>query len=309
MDFLEGRGTSKLDFGDLDMRYFLKLRSHINLCMPHVFRHLAKRFDMLRLGGEGVVPLMFYVDLEVSPVALAFGREVTSSHRIGIHRHREQRPGGVTERLLLDSRAVFTAPAGSGNRGSFGWEANKGDAVEAGRAEVLQVFTRPMAPPGGRGVAEMPETFRELRIQPWRDPYPTLESFQAPPEGFEQAPPTPPGESTGKNTGEQTSVYGLPNTDINQHVNVMEYIGGMEDLFTRLVYAHGLPVKTHFIRRAELLFRKPFFPGDPFGPRGRLWVKGRRTLMVGSIHGLDAEGNFSERPHVAARYEGELPAE
>lgn len=309
MDFLEGQGTSKLDFGDLDMRYFLKIRSHINLCMPHIFRHLAKRFDLLRLGSDGVVPLMFYVKLEVSPVALAFGRDITSSHRFAIHLHREERPGGAKERLLLDSRAVFTAPAGSGNRGSFGWEADKGDAVEAGRAEVLQVFTRPMAPPDERGVTEMPETFRELRIQPWQDPYPTVELFQELPAGFEQAPPTLPGEFTGKNTGEQTSVYGIPNTDINQHVNVMEYIGGMEDLFTRLVHARGLEVKTHFVHRAELLFRKPFFPGDPFGLRGRLWVKGGRTLMVGSIHGLDAEGNFTERPHVAARYEGEVLAD
>ncbi len=301
MDFIEGQGTAKLDFGDLDMRYFLKIRTHIDLCMPHVFRDLARRFDMLHLGNAGIVPLMFYLNLEVAPLPLAFGRDMTSSHRIGIHRHRGDKPDGSRDRLLLDSRAVFRAPAGAGDRGTFGWDTKKGELVEAGRAQVLQVFTRPLAPRGERGVTELPAPLRVLREHPWQEPFPTVELLAEIPPGYEETPPTPWGQST--------SVYGMPNTDINQHVNVMEYIGGMEDQVTRLLHARGLPVKTHLIRRAELIFRKPFFPGDPFGLRGRLWLKGNQTLMVGTIHALDGEGNFSERPSVAARYQGEIGGE
>jgi hypothetical protein len=298
MDFLEGQGTALLDFSDLDMRYFLKLRSHIAICMPPVFLDLERTFDMAALRDEGVQPIMYCVKLESAPVPLAFGSDLISEHRIGIFRHGASGSANGAERLLLDSRAVFKAHRGSGDPRALGLEKEKGALEEVGRAEVLQVFTRPLAPRGERGVSEVPEPLRALRVHPWEEPYPDLAGFEEIPPGFEEAPPSP--------LQEFTSVWGYPNTDINQHVNVLEYIGGMENQFTRLVHARGLSPQKHFIRHAALIFRKPFFPGEPYGLRGRLWVSGRRTLLVGTFHNMDPEGRMADGANIAARYEGEL---
>jgi hypothetical protein len=78
----------------------------------------------------------------------------------------------------------------------------------------------------------------------------------------------------------------------------------MENHFSRLLFAARLPLAQHRIAISHLLFRKPFFPGDLYALRGRLWTQGQRTLLVGSFHQAGAEGQVDARPSVAVRMEG-----
>ena len=133
---------------------------------------------------------------------------------------------------------------------------------------------------------------------PWVAPYPTVDLLLMEPEGWAEAQPG--------GWGESTSVWGMPNTDVNQHINVEEYIAHMENHVSRLLHAAGLPLAQHHNHRAQVIFRRPGFPGDVFGVRGRLWIKDGRTLCVTGLHGITTDGLWSPRPNVAARFEGRV---
>ena len=81
---------------------------------------------------------------------------------------------------------------------------------------------------------------------------------------------------------------------------------GMENHFTRRLHGAGLPVSGHRIARAQLLFRKPFFPGETVRVQGPLLVKGSQTLLIGGYHRLQPDGAPEPRPSVAVRMEGVL---
>ena len=125
-----------------------------------------------------------------------------------------------------------------------------------------------------------------------------MEGLNVPPGGFQQT-------HTGQ-WREQRSVWGMQNTDVNQHVNVQEYLQGLEDHFTRLVFGAGRPPGDHRIVRTDILFRKPFFRGQPLCLRGDLYLDGGRSVMLGGIHPVDPEGGIIERPSVFTRMEGEF---
>jgi hypothetical protein len=135
-----------------------------------------------------------------------------------------------------------------------------------------------------------------LRESLYAHPFPTPELISQVPDGF-----------TAVDLGQWeqfSSVWGLPNTDINQHVNVKEYIFGMENHFTRMLFAARMPVAQNRIAKAHLLFRKPSFPGDMYAIRGKLWTQGQNTVLVGAFHKAGPEGQVDARPSVAVRMEG-----
>ncbi len=295
MDYYHGTSTARPAFGDLDLNYRLKTRAFIEICMPPMFSELERKFRMFALRKKGIAPIMFYLDFQAAATPLAFGRDVETSYTVAVHR--AVRDSGDV-RLLLDLRSLLKAHRGSGSAEALGFEKEKGPLMEVGTSQVLQVFTRPLAPPGEREVTELPEELAEFDVLPWDRPYPGIELLQQEPRGYTESVP---GASH-----RFTSVWGLSNTDINQHVNVEELMGQMESQFSRLVSAAGLPLERHRIRRVQLVFRRPFFPGQAFGVKGRLWLNGAQTLFTGGLHAIAPEGEWASGPNLAARCEGEV---
>lgn len=299
-DFLEGSAQARAGFAYLNLNFQLKMRPFIELCMPAAFAEMERFFSLFAMREHGIVPIMFLVEFEAGPMRLAFGRPINNDYRIGFLRHVGEggRDGGRRERLVMVFSSTLTAHGSTGDSANLGFEPEKGPLLTAGKARVLQLMTRPMEPPGRRDVAELPGGLGGLREQPWEGPFPSRESLEEIAPGFREEEPD--------QWGERLSVWGLANTDINQHVNVEEYISAMEDQFTRQVFAAGLPVARHRSTAAKLLFRKPFFPGDAFATRGRLFVKGDTTVFLGGVHRLDSQGRAEEQPGVVARFEGTL---
>ncbi|HUJ75507.1 MAG TPA: hypothetical protein VL359_11640, partial [bacterium] len=251
-----------------------------------------------RLRQAGIVPIMFYLQFENTPSHLVFQSELESDHEILLCRSTSTDPatGKETQRLLLDMRVQLTGRQGSGNPASLGFETGDFPRVPAGRMRGLQVLTRPVAPPGERQVTELPPNANLLQVHPFTEPYPVPEHLQTIPPGYTQMPAT--------EWERSTSVWGLPNTDVNQHVNVHEYIYGGENQVSRLLHAAGLPIDRHLITKAALLFRKPFFPGQVYRMQGPLWTQGARTLVVTTFHLVSRDGSVEPRPSVAVRMEG-----
>lgn len=298
LDAIEGSGSVAVSFEELDMRSMLKIRGFIEICMPPIFEDLNRRHNFFSLRKKGVTPIMFSLDFHAPSIPVAFGRHVTSNHKISVHRSVSENPksGKPVERLLLNMESILTGPLGSGDASTLGFEPELGKTVEVGRSQVLQVLTKPLAPPGERQVTEIPEELSHINEQPWDAPYPSTESLHHIPEGFT--------ETDAGTWGEYQSIWGMPNTDINQHVNVREYIINMENHHTRMLFGAGLPVASHRITRGQFLFRKPFFPGEVFTIQGQLFTKGEETVFEGAFYKMTPENTVDTRPSVFVRFEG-----
>lgn len=297
-DCIEGQGSDTLHFEELDQRFHLKIRSFIQLCMPPIFSTLDRDYDLRGLRRDGVAPIMFFLQFESEPRALAFGGRVETPFQVRLHRATlppaERSSPQQPDRLLLDMRIDVQAQAGSGNPLVVGEDA--GEVVRAGRMRALHVLTRPVAPKGERVVAQVPAQLAALQEHTFPEPYPTLDGLRQVPEGFDK-----------RETGhwrEFRSVWGSSNTDINQHVNVHEYIRGAENHFARMLFGAGLPVEAHRIDRADILFRRPGFMGMAFGIRGSLHTRGSQTLLLAGVHRLTEAGGLDPVPSVFARMEG-----
>lgn len=311
MDAITGEDQGRLTFEEIDQHYHLKTRSFIRLCMSPVFKNLDRNVDLESLREAGIIPVMFHLQFEAYPVPLAFNAKVRTNHTVRLCRARapgrDGRPGAGGDRLLLDMDIAVSAEGGLGDSQALGGGGGTGEMVAAGRMRGVHVMTRPVAAPGERQLTGTPEPLRVLREHPWEEPYPTPELLLTPPEGYE--------EQDAGEWARQRSVWGLHNTDINQHVNVHEYTTEMEDHCNRMLFGAGLPVERHRIGKLSILFRKPFFKGDPHAMQGRLFTeaavaaegaKDGRTMMLGGIHRFDPEGGIDPRPSVAARIEGEF---
>jgi hypothetical protein len=301
MDQCSGSGKYPVSFEEIDQRYHLKMRAFIKLCMPPVFKDLERHFDLEAMRRRGIIPIMFHLTFESSDIPLVFLSVARMTHQVRLCRSVTEPPGAAPiERLLLDMRIQIHAPRGSGDPKKLGASEAALPEVRVGAMRALQVLTRPVAPPGERQVVQVPDELSGLNVHPLDEPFPVPEHLAGQPAGFAPAPEGPfPSFDT---------VWSLPNTDVNQHVNVQEYVMGMENHFARRLHGAGLPVARHRIARAQLVFRKPFFPGETVRVQGPLLVKGAQTLLIGGYHRLQPDGSPEGRPSVAVRMEGVLDA-
>ncbi len=297
LEALIGEGKTPTGFEQIDMNFNLRMRAYIGICMPSMFGHMEKRFSMMQLRQDGIAPVLFYVDFRNTNKPLAFARSLVTNHELRLRRSHGERG----DRLILDSTTRIRGRRQGGGRGSLGYDPGADELVEAGSAHVLHVLTRPAAPPAERRVVKVPEPLEGLREHGWEGDLPDIGEVLAVPEGFVECP--------GGADCEREDVWGLPNTDINQHVNVLEYLMGMENQTTRLLHAASLPLTQHRITRCRVLFRKPFFPAQRFVLRARLYRHDQQTFVSGAFHALDQGGAVDERPHVVSSIAGELVAE
>lgn len=300
LDALTGSAHVPSHFDHLDMHYRLRMRAFVGLCMPSVFASLEAHLKMMSLRKRGYAAIMYYLDFTSGTTPLAFGRGVTNEHTLRLYRSSgDGANGGGIGRLFFCTRNVLKARARSHGPEALGFDDGSGELIEAGTAEILHVITRPLAPPGERQVAAVPEELRRLHEHRWQRPWPSPETLGVAPEGYARV-------DAGA-AHERTDVWGLPNTDINQHVNVQEYVMGAENQFTRLLHVAGLPVARHHIARAQLVFRKPFFPGESYRVRAELWRRDERTRMHAGFY-PDADGG-GERPSAFVVFEGVIEDE
>lgn len=294
LDVLAGEGKTPTGFEQIDMNFNLRMRAYIGICMPPMFAHMEKRFSMMQLRRDGIAPVLFYVDFRNTNAPLAFARSLLTRHELRLRRSRDARG----DRLMLDSTTTIEGRRQAGGRDSLGYDPQAGELVAAGSAHVLHVLTRPAAPAAERRVEAVPEPLQGLCEHAWEESLPDAESVREVPAGFEKV--------AGDELCDYQDVWGLPNTDINQHVNVLEYLMGLENQTTRLLHAAALPVTAHRITRCRVLFRKPFFPGQRYRMQARLYCRERETFVRAAFHGVDEAGRIDQRPHVAASINGVL---
>lgn len=302
LDHLAGSAKVATAFEHLDMHFRLRMRAFIPICMPAMFADVEQRLPMSGMRRQGITNILFYVDFEGSDETIAFGRSLHTDYQLRLfrsctdERNRPVATGSGTERLLFESHSRIRGRPARPETGAP--DDGEGDAplVEAGRAQVLHVLTRPTAPPDERRVERVPEALTGLREHEWNEPLPSLDMLEGPGEGWELA-----------SSAEHRDIWGMPNTDINQHVNVLEYVMTFENQVTRQLWEADLPVVGHRLQRSRLLFRKPCFPGEGFVVRSDLYCRGPQTLLIAGLYTVDGDGAPAGRASVAAVMNGALP--
>ncbi|HEX9812210.1 MAG TPA: hypothetical protein VGA88_09005 [Burkholderiales bacterium] len=283
LDAITGGGDTPSQFDHIDMSYRLRIRAYVGICMPPIFMSLNEHLKMMEMRKQGIAFIMFYLDFANGAAPIAFGRTLRTQHTVklcrGITDANNQPVRSGTERLMVVSDSIISARARSHGHESLGFDDGSGAVVEAGRARILHILTKPMAPPAQRQVTVVPEGMRNLKEHAWDQPLPSIEGLSQPPDGYQRV-------DVG-GWAERSDVWGMPNTDINQHVNVQEYIMGGENQFSRVLRGAGLPVERHRISRARLLFRKPFFPSQEYLIRSRLFRRDQFTQIQAGYYPLE----------------------
>ncbi len=301
LDYVKRSDRIRVSVGDLDQRRNLKIRAFVQLVLRPVFDDLEPKFGFREMGVRGVAPGQYFQDFQNFPRPHGYGSVFERAHRIGLNRcitHKADGDGREPqrlERLILETRAEFHAQEALGGASSVGFEPPLGDTVLTGRGRVLHILTRPAAPPGQRQVRDVPEELRFLNVHDFEEPFPTVELLQHVDDEFEEM-------DLGGADG-PVGIWGLPNSDVFQHVNALEYIFGMENRMTALLAAAGLPLERFVAKRSQVIFRKPSFVGERFTVRCRLFRRADDFIALGSFHKIDPGGARDERPSVALRLE------
>ena len=300
--YMEGTGKSSGDFSNMDMNFNLKLESYIPICLPTNFRNIAKHVDLGGLRKRGIAPIVYYADIQNTPQKVAFARSVYIKDRAFLRRSLSSTHQGSEhsekkrERLFFDLSSEVSAHQNTGGMEKLGLGDHEGEITPVGKMQILQVITKPLAPPQERRVTEVPEELQLLQEHPWHDPFPSIAQLEAfPPEYQEATHPAP---------LPFYSVWGLSNTDVNQHVNMIEYIAGFQNHYTRLLFRLNKPLAQHFIHHAQIIFRKPFFPGQCYAIHGKIGFAGDQTVMLAGFYQADPEGNFDPNPFTFSRMDG-----
>jgi hypothetical protein len=283
LDAITGGGDTPSQFDHIDMTYRLRIRAYVGICMPPIFLSLNEHLPMMQLRKSGVASIMFYLDFTNGGTPIAFGRRLRTKHSLKLYRsvtdkNNQPAPAG-TERLMFVSDSTITARARSHGNETLGFDDGSGAIVEAGTARILHVLTKPVAPVAERQVVDVPAELHSMKEHRWDQPLPSVEGLSRPPPGYERV-------DAGKRET-RSDVWGMPNTDINQHVNVQEYIMGGENQVSRVLRGAGLPLEKHRIARARFLFRKPFFPGQEYAIQARLFRRDHLTQMQAGYHLLE----------------------
>ncbi|MEE8176669.1 MAG: hypothetical protein V3T65_01585, partial [Acidobacteriota bacterium] len=300
-DRLEDSAQAVTTFQELDSDYGLKIHSIFHLCLEPLVGLLDRHFDFFAMGRRGIAPITYYLELTSNGVQLALGRPVELD--IAVELFRAKRPNRDAdkpseERLLLDQNITLQAFRRAGSALELGFDDGSGEPVTAGTFRLIQIFTRPMAPPEARVVSEAPPEFSGLRERPFPGPLMTEEEMWRVPEGFEALEQAPaPGDPR---------VWGRGNTDINHHVTVTEYLRALENEFSQRLHRAGQPVGSHRLERLRCIFRKPSFAGDVFRLEGTPYQRGGETRFHGAVFKEQKPGAFDGSPAVVGCLEGRI---
>ena len=300
LERIEGAEQAYVNFSHIDMNAHLKLDAYIEMCLPKNFANIEKHFDMLALRKQGVWPIPYYINIHTTPQPIGFAHPVHLQHKTLLRRHVTEQSLPQTaqteqvDRLFYDLSTHITAHESIGSAENLGMGEQSQHIVSVGTIQMLQIFTKPLAPPDQRRVTQVPQELQRFQETPWHKPFPTYESLKAFPADYEVANIAP----------SFHSVWGFSNTDPNQHVTLTEYMMGIQNHLTRMLFQAKKPVTEHFVHQAEFVFRKPFFPGQCYGIQGKLGFCEDQTILLAGIHLSDSDGTLAPKPSIFSRMEG-----
>lgn len=289
------------NWGVVDMSQRLRMRSFLSLCIAPLLDRLEGDFALSRMRDRGISRVIYFADFKQHDLPLVPGGAIKTEHTLKMHRvHEDDDRGNASDRATVKRlfwhsvnriRAQVQPQEVSGDlpRAS----ASTGSVRSVGESHAIHILTRPTAPPGERAVLDVPEELERLLVHPWPSPLPTVGDLMNSPVGCQAA--------SRAHEHSQNDLWGLPNTDIKQHVNVLEYIMSMENQVTRHLNSAGFDVRVYGIRRLQMLFRKPFFAGDAVSLKTRLYLGSQCHYVTGAFYRLRADRTWETSPAVAAR--------
>ena len=305
LDCIAAESERVVDIGDLDQNRNLKIRSFLGLVLAPVFRELLPRLGYAEMGRRGIAPGQYFQDFRNHPAPFGYGDRFRNRHEIRLcrsvsieQRSRDAAPERI-ERLILETRAMLTAPIAIGVPTAVGFEPPLGAPATAGTGRVLHVLTRPQSPPGERWVTAIPEELRFFAVHGFNEPYPTIPLLRALEDGFaEVAAGEPP----------QAGVWSIANSDVFQHVHAREYTMAAENAVGRGLAVARLPVERYVATRCRVIFRRPAFVGQAYRLRLRLFRREAELVALAAFHGGagDLTATDDERAAVFMRFEGRL---
>lgn len=125
-----------------------------------------------------------------------------------------------------------------------------GDGRPTCQGDYWIAITKPFAPKGQRRLEEIPRSLRVLEEHPLADTDPPARSLA----GYVQ-------QNADAEHLRRTTFH-VNQTDINRHLNTMIYLSLIQSLTADFGSVEGWPVADMRFRGLQILFRKPFGPGD-----------------------------------------------
>lgn len=243
---------------------------------------LARHAIYLGLLADGVIPILSRLVIGSLDAPISIRRSLEAD--AGFQLAHTVNAGGEVDRLVLNLWLDVYGECGS----TYGTPpARAGERLHVGRVFAEHVFTRLFAGPGerkvlrfeGHGLPPVPEARYE-----WR----AADALFTLPEGARWLDDELVRDTT-------AVVFGIGQTDANQHVNSLVYPEIVEAAALRRFHAMGEP-SALLPRFAELVFRKPSFAGEAVTLATRAFAMGERLGVVGIV-GADGEA----RPRVIAQ--------
>ena len=238
--------------------------------MGGLWRNLLARHPGARAAQQsGIVPRLTRMTLSTTPQHIRLDRPIEA--RGGFELAHERDAAGAVSRIFMNLWCDV-----HGATGRLFPPEPAGDLALAGQMFAEHTFTRPFARPGQRKVTALPPPF---------DGVPAAHYPMRPPAGAGEAPDgaTYLDELTADGVDH---VFTLDQTDSNQHVNSLVYIGVfLEATQRRLAGAdRNLRVRS---REVDITYRKPCFAGDKVRVWTRLFTHGDLVGAAGHVVGAD----------------------
>ena len=303
--YYEERRKIVAEIGDLDRYRNLKIRTFVGFVLTPVFRDLQVVLRYREMGERGVTPMQYYQDFISHPLPYGYGDEFDATYQIRLlrsleistgERSRELRP---IERLVLETRATLAGRPAIASPKSFGFEPDLGSPLVAATGRVLHVLTRPQAAPSLRRVVDVPSEVDFLAEHSFDGPFPTIPLLSKPGDGF--------CEITAAAL-HRTGLWGIPNSDVFLHVNAREYVFATENAMSAGLFAAKLPLERVWTTRAQVVFRRPSFVGQPYCLRLRMFRRDDEILSLAAFHTEEENDHKDEHAAVFLRFEGRFAA-
>ncbi|MFT3921626.1 MAG: hypothetical protein QM778_03740 [Myxococcales bacterium] len=279
-DASRGQGTLSLRYEDVAQDGRLK-----PIAMPHgmgvvAYRKLWNPTPLASaLRERGILPILSRLKMESlgGPVSVLQPVEVQAWYELCHLRG----SNGEVQRVLLNLGADLY---GSRGRTHDPQPLAGGERIQVGRVFAEHVFTRPFAAPEARRVSGA--DFEGLDIGA-ELPTPDGRGSLAPPDASRAL-------DADFVADPADTVFGLGQTDSNQHINSLAYIPLFEATALRRLADHGRATEQFQLREIELTYRKPCFAGDRMRSASRVFQRDT-TLLVRAL--MAPHGASVERAH------------
>jgi len=221
--------------------------------------------------AAGIVPILTRLTLSSEDQPIRVDRPVEGRAGFVLAHDRE---GDEITRLYMN---VWSEVRGTSGR--LGPRPSEGSRVLAGRLFAEHVFTRLFAPPDQRKITRL-DVAGYPAIPELHYPAPAPQTAQEAPDGARWL------DELASDATE--IVFGLDQTDANQHVNSLVYIRTFLDAAQRRLHArgHALNVRS---RAVDIAYRKPCFAGDRVRTQLRLFALDGQVGAAGYIEGPDGK--------------------